>query len=339
MASTPNLSTYELSQLTDLIERSFESNLKSMDWEIRNSWFVVEETLPMNTGVFTRYSENIHMNQYAASRPEGDQSIQARVQYGYEKDLEVKPFALSIGITKLMRDAGKWKEIERLIDQLVTAVPNRIELDLSHRFSFYSSTSYVNADGETVNITVGDGLALGSASHTLTGSATTYSNIITSNPVFSESALETAEKSFVENTYNNLGEKMMVKPDTILTTDDPDTVNEVRKLMNATADVTTSNAGTFNVYKNKYKHTIGSRIATTAIGATDTSKVKYWALIASKASDFHLTILNDPYVLSPKRGNNGEDMTTENWTYLAGGTRWICIVTPKWIRLSNGSGS
>ena len=339
MATTPNISTFEFSQLTDLIERSFEKGLEEMDWEIRNSWFVLEETMPTGTGVYKRYAERLNLNRYAGQRDEGAQAIQARVQYGYEKDLAVNDFALQLGVTKMMRLAGKGDQVNDVIDQLSTCVPNRIELDLSHRFTFYSATSYVNADGKTVDVTVGDGLALGSASHTLTGSATTYSTIITSNPVFSESALETAEKSFVENSYNNLGEKMMVKPDTILTTDDPDTCNEVRKLMNATADVTSSNAGTFNVYKNKYKHVIGSRIATTATGATDTSKVKYWALIASQASDFHLAILEQPKVLVPKKGNNGEDISTETWSYAASWVRGTCIVTPKWIRLSNGSGS
>jgi hypothetical protein len=47
-------------------------------------------------------------------------------------------------------------------------------------------------------------LALISTVHTLTGSATTYSNQITGNPQFSKGALENAEKLFVEETYDNL---------------------------------------------------------------------------------------------------------------------------------------
>jgi hypothetical protein len=43
-----------------------------------------------------------------------------------------------------------------------------------------------------------------SAVHKLTGSATTYNNIISGNPQFSKGALENAEKLFVEETYNNL---------------------------------------------------------------------------------------------------------------------------------------
>ena len=36
--------------------------------------------------------------------------------------------------------------------------------------------------------------------------------------------------------------------DTIVCTDDEDTNNQIDELLNATADVTSANAGTFNVY-------------------------------------------------------------------------------------------
>lgn len=96
MATTPNVSTFELPQLNDLIERDFKDALESMPWELRNSNIVLETQMPRNSGVFTRYAEAIDVNELASSRPEGAQSRQARVQYGYEKDLEVKPFSLDL---------------------------------------------------------------------------------------------------------------------------------------------------------------------------------------------------------------------------------------------------
>jgi len=54
----------------------------------------------------------------------------------------------------------------------------------------------------------------------------------------------------------------MMTPDVIVTTDDPNTINQVRELLNATADVSTDNSGTFNAYKSKYKHVVSGRIAT-----------------------------------------------------------------------------
>jgi len=206
-----------------------------------------------------------------------------------------------------MRDTGKDAAIMRRITFLGEVGPNTIDLDIAHRFTFATATSYTRTAGgtsTTVDITVGDGLALLSAVHKLTGSATTYNNIITGNPQFSKGALENAEKLFVEETYDNLGVKMFMKADTILTTDDPNTINQVRELLHATANVDSNNANTFNVYSNAYTHVISHRIATTAAGAPDTTKRKYRFLIASKSSTMYLAMLNEPYLKTPADGNN-----------------------------------
>lgn len=57
-----------------------------------------------------------------------------------------------------------------------------------------------------------------------------------------------------------------MSPSVIITTDDPNTVNEVRQLLNSTADATSSNSGTSNVYKAKYKHVVNPYIATDSGG-------------------------------------------------------------------------
>lgn len=161
MATTPNFNTFAFPQLTDLIERQFNKNLEEMEWQLRKAPFVREDAMPYNTGVYTRYAEEIDLNQYASFRAEGDESAQAVVQYGYEKDLEVQPFSLALSVTHLMLKTNKGGQLEKKVQELTKAVPNRMELDLAHRFTFFSSTSYVDKDGRTVTITVGDGLALG----------------------------------------------------------------------------------------------------------------------------------------------------------------------------------
>ena len=125
---------------------------------------------------------------------------------------------------------------------------------------------------------------------------------------------------------------MSMKGDTIITTDDPNTINQVRELMNATANVDTSNSATFNVYKSAYKHVILPRLATTATGAVDTTKRKYRFLASSRDSDFYLCMLENPYLKTPMDGNNGEVFSSENRNYLAASTYGIGIVTPKWIK-------
>lgn len=330
----PNISSYTLPQFTDIVKRSFIKAQNNLENVMRTAPFIVEQSLPKHTGDTKRIAERLQRNQYASIRDEGNNATGARVQYGYEKDLTITTVALEVSITKRMRDAGKNQDILDQVTSLTEVCPNRLDLDLSHRFTFAWATSYVNLDGVSVDTTTADGLAVISASHTLTGSATTYSTQITANSAFSKGSLAVAERSFVENSYNNLGEKVTAKPDVILTADDPDTINSVRELMKSTADITTSNSGTYNVYQAKYKHIMGPRIATTATGDVDSTKRRYWFLIDSGASDMNLAILNEAYLKTPMDGNNGEDFSSENWNYLSAMDYGIAVVTAKWIRWS-----
>lgn len=336
------ISSFEFSQMTDLIRRSFTYVQKTLPQVMRNSSFVISDVLPHGTGDTRRYAQRIHRTQYAGIRGEWASSVQAQNQYGYEKDLQVYTISLETSITKHMRDTGKNPEIMAAITDLSEVCPNTIDLDLAHRLTFHTATSYTRTAGSTsttVDLTMGDGLALASTVHKLSGSDTTYSNIMASNPQFTKAALENAEKMFIEETYDNLGVKVSMVADTIVTTDDPNTINQVRELLHATANVDASHAGTFNTYANKYKHVIVPRIATTATGATDTTKRKYWFLVASRNSSFYFTVLNEPYTKAPANGNNGEDFSSESWNYLTAASYGIAIVSPEWIKCSTWLGS
>lgn len=337
-----NISSYSLPQMTDLIKRSFLYAQKSLPQVMRNSSFVVSDVLPHGTWDTRRYAQRIHRTQYAGVRDEWNTSRQAQVQYGYEKDLQVYTISLETSITKHMRDTGKNPEIIAAITDLSEVCPNTIDLDLAHRLTFARATSYTRTawwTSTTIDTTMWDTLALVSTVHTLTGSATTFSNQIAGNPQFSKWALENAEKLFVEETYDNLWIKMAMTADTIVTTDDPNTIHQVRELLNAEANVDTSNAATFNVFKNAYKHVIVPRIATTGTGATDTTKRKYRFLIASRNSSFYFTILNEPYTKAPADWNNGEEFSSENWNYLTASSYGIAIVSPERVKWSKWDGS
>jgi hypothetical protein len=199
-----NISSLSLPQLVDLVDRRFTDVMLNFPKVMRNSGVVINDPLMEKQGLYKRYAERVHMTSFASRRGEGDSTKLMKTQYGYEKDMTVYTRAGQIEITKLMRLAGKDRQIQDKINELTTVVPNGIELDLAHRLTFAWSTSYVDRDGLTVDTTVGDGLALISASHTLTGSATTYSNQVPSNPAFSKTALTAAEKLKIENTYDNL---------------------------------------------------------------------------------------------------------------------------------------
>jgi hypothetical protein len=64
------ISSFEFSQMTDLIRRSFTYVQKTLPQVMRNSSFVISDVLPHGTGDTRRYAQRIHRTQYAGIRGE-----------------------------------------------------------------------------------------------------------------------------------------------------------------------------------------------------------------------------------------------------------------------------
>lgn len=337
--SSATINTGDLNQLVDLVNRSFlASQGNQLDNVMLNSGLIRKEAIPQGSGLVRRIAESVAKTAYSGQGVEGAPATQARFQYGYEKDLTVLQHDLAISITQIMRMGGKDQQIIRDLTDLGGAGNREIDLALSHRLGFGWSTSYVNSRGFTVDLTCGDGLALFSAVHTLTGSASTYTNIVPNNPQFSKGAYTAAKKIAVENTLDNLGQKMALDYNKIITTDDEDTCIAVKELVNATADITSSNAGTYNVYRG-ISHVIAPRIATTAIGAVDTTKRKYWFLGSSDVQPIIYGEMAAPFIKTPRDGNNGEDAMTANWNFVNWAYWGIAVASPRGVIGSKGDGS
>lgn len=303
---------------------------------MRNAPFTNVQMIGERNGAYDRIRERLAFDEYSSYRPEGDAASQSRVQYGYEKDLIVKTEAKQISLTKFFRKTNKSeRDMNDMIRQLSIWIPNAIDLDLAHRITFAGSTSYVDRAGQTIDVTTGDGLAPASASHTLTGSSITYSTVVTGNPPFSKGAYELALKSMVDNSYNNLGQKMALPTrKCVVTTEDPNTCNTVKELLKATADTSSSNSGTYNWAQNAFEHVIVPRIATNADGSIDTTKAKYWAVVCPDASDLTLGIVHDAELSSPMDQNNGVDVATGNYTWEVDAIYGIAQPTAKAWRYS-----
>tara|TARA_Y100000310_G_C20620598_1_gene783067 strand:+ start:547 stop:1560 length:1014 start_codon:yes stop_codon:yes gene_type:complete len=332
-----NLNTISLGIFTQLATVNFEKKIDSLPQFARNSGLFKTVDMANNTGD-TRQFEEIDLEEYASIKNESDQAALARVQQGYTKTLELDRFGFDQTISYEMRTRNKYPEVIQRLTNLAVTVTNKLDLDLSHRITFGTATSYSDKDGRTVSITVGDGLALFSTAHTLRGSASTYRNILANNPQVSKGALEAMEKMRVENTLNQFGEKMAVEADLLYTTDDPNTCNTVRELLQSTAEVSAPNSGVVNVYSAKYRHIKLPRLATDANGNVDSSKEKYWGLASSSDSTGYLGISEAPHLNAPMAGYNSEDVSTEDWTYTARTGYGIAIVGARWISLSKGNG-
>lgn len=333
------LNSVSFEDAVDLINRKFEKALEPIEGSMRESGFVIVESVPANSGGTRRHKEALQSEQYASRKTEGGQVVKTRVQQGYYKDTTSKTFSKSVDITYEMRKLGKYSEIRNAMDFIANVCPMRIDLDLSMHISYGTATSYTNQDGDTVDISVGDGLAPFSASHTLTGSATTYRNKLANSPQFSEGALELMEDLARTEIYNNLGEQMACEFDILFTTDKPQLVNAVRRLLQSTAQVSAANAGVSNVYRAKYNHVILRRIDMSASGAKDSTKANYWGLASSKYATFHLDVYGEPEMRTPAVGNNGEDPETLDWTFTVVDMHDSAIVTGRGLLISLGDGT
>jgi len=273
---------------------------------------------------------------YANRKTEGDDYHQENPTQNYSKTMTKYRVGEKAVITWEMRTYDKYREISRVLSGLGEAVSQRMELDLTHRFTFGTATSYTDKNGVAVSTTVGDGFALFYSAHTVKGSSTTYRNIIANNPAFSRSGLEAAEKLFATQMINSAGVKVVVMPDTIISTEDPNTVNTVKEYLKSTANPSSLNSGVANVYKSKYDHIILPLLATDNGGNFDSTKEKYWMLAEKSHTDAILEISENPHMVSPTPGKNSEDFDNDDWLFKASAAYGIEITDPKWIVLSKG---
>lgn len=330
------LTTATLSDLTKNAKVLFLKGLDSVMPAAQSSGLFRMEPIADNTGDTREYTE-IDLEEYASLKPEGDQSSRASVQQGYSKTAKLKRISKDIGITYEMRHYNKYSEVVSRLTNLGRLASNRIELDLQHRITFGTATSYTDKDGESVNIAVGDTLALFSTVHTVRGSATTFRNRLANNPVFSKGALESMEQMIIENSINQLGEKITISYDVIYSTDDPNTVNTIREHLKSTAAPAANNNGVINVFQGKYRHVVLPLIATTAAGSVDSTKAKYWGLASTINSQAYLAMNEAPRMKTPPAdGKSNEDFSTDNWDYGVRAGYFIVIPGARWISLSTG---
>lgn len=333
------LNTSTLSDFVKNAKVMFLKGLDSIPNTMRNSGLFKVVSIPQNSGNSWEFSE-IDLEEYASKKGESDQASRARIQQGYTKTVTPFRIAKDIGISYEMRTQNKYPEIVARLTNLGSLASNRIDLDLAHRITFGASTSFTNKDGDSVDTTVGDGLALFSTAHTLKGSSTTYRNILENNPQLSKGALEGIEKLCVEETYNHLGEKKTLPFDILWTTDDPNTVNTARELLKSTASTTSEdNSGVINVYQGKYRHVMLPRVATDANGAPDSDKAKYWGIASSQMTSAYLGVLEEPRLKTPTAGSNAEEFSTDDWNFGVRAGYYVTVVGANWIKASKGDGT
>jgi hypothetical protein len=238
-------------------------------------------------------------------------------------------------ITFEMRKYDKTREIDKRMRKLGETTAKRIELDLTHQFTFgMSAASYTNRNGETVATTSADGQNIFDTDHTATGTgATTYSNLITT--AFSRTGLEEAENKF--NTFvDDNGGAVIVEPDTIVTGRNVTVQNAVKEFMKSTLIPDMANNAD-NVYAGKYKHLVLPYLSTSNLGAPVTTYDNYWMLADLKNTDAICEISEEPNFKAPSAGGNGEDFETDDWKFKSAASYDYGVLDFKWIVGSTGA--
>jgi len=274
---TTLLNTVSLPELVDLIRKDFKMVQKMIQPNAGRLY--ITDPIGKNQGNTKRYDE-MDTQTFGRRKREGEASKKAAVGVGFNVTMTKKRIAMEIDITQEMLDENRHVEVGTQIRNLSHFIPQRLELDMSHLLTFASATSYVDLDGDTVTTSVGDGLALASTVHTLKFTSTTYSNRVSGDPVASQGGLEAAESLAITDVLSNFGERRVFNFNAWVTTDDPNTVNTVKRILRSSADVDAAHSGVMNVNANKYQHIILPYLATTATGARDSTKERIWFLIA-----------------------------------------------------------
>lgn len=325
------LNTVSIGEFSDLIMKQF-SHQKEMVQPAVQQLFITEDSTTWSSN--TRRFDEVDVQTFARLKRQGENAQKAKAGVGYSKTMTAQRFAIEIDVSWEFRRYSQQYATQVKADMvnLSQYVPQRFELNATHRFTFATSTSYTDMDGESIDVSVGDSLALLSTVHTLAFSSTTYSNRVSGDPAVSQGSLEAAESLFVSDIYSNFGERRVLMPNIIVTSDDPSVCRTVRQIFESTADIDAAHAGVKNVYAGKYRHVVLPYLATTATGARDATKKRWWFLLAQYGNPTnswqgYYSVFEAPNLKVPTPGSNGEDASNDDWKYGARGSQGLVALS------------
>jgi hypothetical protein len=170
------------------------------------------------------------------------------------------------------------------------------------------------------------------------GTSTTFRNRVANNPILSKGGLEAAEKLFATQMIDTNGELTFQEPTHLVVTNDPNTVNTAMEYLKSYADPTAAHEGVTNVYEGKYGLIVLPYLSTTAAGAYDSTKAKYWALVNLNHKDAIVKVLEHPTFIPPSAAD-GVEFETMDWKYACHAAYAIEIIDARWIVMSLGDSS
>jgi hypothetical protein len=335
------MTTGAYNDLVNLVEMELQEMNLSIPAQMVQSGIFNEVSKPDNTGKYMRFEE-FSTQEYAAIKPELNPAHQFSTVLGYAIDATLSRYGENVIYSYEAKNYDKYETAMYVVNAAIRSMTNRFDLDLQHRLTFGESTTYVNRDGMTVNIAVGDGKALFASDHTLLASPNTFSNIIPGNPRFSRGALEGATNAWNANTVNQFGEKVGRPFNVIYSTDEATTCNAIRELLFSTGTTNPGqNEGVINPYKDQeLRHVKLSRMNTDAAGASDSTKDYMWGMIRTGRLDGWQAqyAINEAARLEKEEGALRYDTDIDAYIWPVRMGTFNCILSGQFCFGSNGTG-
>lgn len=273
------ISTMSVPAIQDLVRKSFVKETHQEAGDIRKVF--IKETQDWTSD--TKRIYELDRERFAERKVQGQSSAQRGMAQGYYKDIVRNTISITRLVSGEAYQALTAHKLAEYATQTAKDVVDKIELDMRNFLGYATSaTAYTDNGGFSIDTTVGDGLAVFNTTHTLKNSTTTYSNILSGAPSITNVAMESAEDYFGYNVYDNYGQKVNMKPDTIITSRKAIMVNKIDRLFGSIspesiAGTANSNSGVKNTYKNKYTHLVVD-FDVTALNVTDSTLSYYWFL-------------------------------------------------------------
>ncbi|MBW8034707.1 MAG: hypothetical protein FVQ79_03390 [Planctomycetes bacterium] len=224
----------------------------------------------------------VDRERFAEQKVEGQASVQREIAQGYTKDIVRKTISVTRVVSGEAYKALTAHKLAQYATQTGKDVVDKIELDMRNFIGLGDGSSYTDNGGFTIDTTTGDGQPFLDTAHTLKKSSTTYTNILSGAPSVSETSLESAEDFFAYNVTDNYGQRVSMKPNTIITSEKATMKNRISRILGSMSPEqiegsTNFNAGVKNTYRNKYRHLV-IEFDVTALNVSNSNLAFYWFL-------------------------------------------------------------
>lgn len=333
--------TVSLSDLTSNVIIAFQKGYAEMDgmYDDPREIFEVHDIGGGNRDTFT-VEEHVTVRSPARAVAQGQNFPAIPFAPGYFKTITSSRIASTSEYTWQLDHHTPYKDqVLEWYKDTGWNLHTRLWLDLSNFLSFFSSTSYTNLDGNSVDVSTGDGNPIAYSAHTLTNSTTTFRTRLAGNPILTTAAVEQAMTNFAQQCIGNNGDRLMLMGDALITTSNQQQYHRALQIVRSMAPVTAPNSGVYNPLRNALRVLRYFYFDSLATGLVDTTKSEYWALVDTKNPGGVIYVTEQPNVMVPTLNNGGIQWLNDNRTIRGTACYVITWLNPRNIQASTGDGT